>query len=57
MQKSGTILGRFGQPSEIADAVAFLMSDDARFITGVNLPVEGGAYWFRGGNRMIGKRF
>lgn len=56
MQKSGTILGRFGQPSEIGDAVAFLLSDDARFITGVNLPVEGGAYWFRGGNRMIGKR-
>lgn len=57
MQKSGTILGRFAEPSEIGDAVAFLLSDDARFITGVNLPVEGGAYWFRGGNRMIGKRF
>lgn len=56
MQKSGTILGRFAQPSEIGDAVAFLLSDDARFITGVNLPVEGGAYWFRGGNRLIGKR-
>ena len=57
MEKSGTILGRFGQPSEIADAVAFLLSDEARFITGVNLPVDGGAYWFRGGNRLIGKRF
>jgi meso-butanediol dehydrogenase / (S,S)-butanediol dehydrogenase / diacetyl reductase len=56
MQKSGTILGRFAEPSEIGDAVAFLLSDDARFITGVNLPVEGGAYWFRGGNRLIGKR-
>lgn len=56
MQKGGTILGRFGQPGEIADAVAFLLSDEARFITGVNLPVDGGAYWFRGGNRMIGKR-
>ena len=56
MQKAGTILGRFAQPSEIGDAVAFLLSDEARFITGVNLPVEGGAYWFRGGNRMIGKR-
>lgn len=56
MEKSGTILGRFAQPSEIADAVAFLLSDDARFITGVNLPVDGGAYWFRGGNRQIGKR-
>jgi NAD(P)-dependent dehydrogenase (short-subunit alcohol dehydrogenase family) len=56
MEKSGTILGRFAQPSEIGDAVAFLLSENARFITGVNLPVEGGAYWFRGGNRMIGKR-
>lgn len=56
MQKSATILGRFAQPSEIGDAVGFLLSDDARFITGVNLPVEGGAYWFRGGNRLIGKR-
>jgi meso-butanediol dehydrogenase/(S,S)-butanediol dehydrogenase/diacetyl reductase len=56
MEKGGTILGRFAQPSEIADAVAFLLSDDARFITGVNLPVDGGAYWFRGGNRMIGRR-
>ena len=56
MEKSGTILGRFGQPSEIADAVAFLLSDDGKFITGVNLPVDGGAYWFRGGNRLIGKR-
>jgi NAD(P)-dependent dehydrogenase (short-subunit alcohol dehydrogenase family) len=56
MQKSATILGRFGQPSEIGDAVAFLLSNEGRFITGVNLPVDGGAYWFRGGNRMIGKR-
>jgi len=56
MQKAGTILGRFGQPAEIGDAVAFLLSDEGRFITGVNLPVDGGAYWFRGGNRVIGKR-
>jgi len=56
MEKSGTILGRFGQPEDIADAVAFLLSDHGKFITGVNLPVDGGAYWFRGGNRLIGKR-
>jgi NAD(P)-dependent dehydrogenase (short-subunit alcohol dehydrogenase family) len=56
MEQAGTILGRFGQPEEIADAVNFLLSDEARFITGVNLPVDGGAYWFRGGNRAIGKR-
>ncbi|KCZ94220.1 SDR family NAD(P)-dependent oxidoreductase [Hyphomonas johnsonii] len=56
MQKAGTILGRFGQPAEIADAVAFLLSDEGQFITGTNLPVDGGAYWFRGGNRLIGMR-
>jgi NAD(P)-dependent dehydrogenase (short-subunit alcohol dehydrogenase family) len=34
--------GRCGVPSYIADAVAFLLSEDARQITGVNLPVDGG---------------
>lgn len=36
-------LGRVGEPEDIAAAVAFLASDDASWITGVNLPVEGGA--------------
>lgn len=35
-------LGRPGEPEDIASAIAFLASDDARFITGVNLPVDGG---------------
>lgn len=37
-----TPLGRMGQPSDIADAVAFLVSDDARWITGEVIPVTGG---------------
>jgi len=35
-------LGRVGQPKEISEAVVWLCSDSASFITGVNLPVEGG---------------
>jgi 3-oxoacyl-[acyl-carrier protein] reductase len=33
---------RNGEPNEIAGAVAFLLSDDASYITGVTLPVDGG---------------
>jgi NAD(P)-dependent dehydrogenase (short-subunit alcohol dehydrogenase family) len=35
-------LGRVGKPEEIAEAVAFLLSDQAAFITGAALPVDGG---------------
>lgn len=35
-------LGRIAQPSEIAQAVAFLLSDEASFITGTTLRVDGG---------------
>jgi 3alpha(or 20beta)-hydroxysteroid dehydrogenase len=37
-----TPLGRLGEVAEIADAVVFLASDGARFITGAGLPVDGG---------------
>jgi NAD(P)-dependent dehydrogenase (short-subunit alcohol dehydrogenase family) len=35
-------LGRHGQPADIADAVAFFASDDARWVTGQTLEVNGG---------------
>ena len=39
----GTIpMKRFGRTEEVASAVAFLASDDASYITGIDLPVDGG---------------
>jgi 3-oxoacyl-[acyl-carrier protein] reductase len=39
---SQTPLGRLGQPQDIADVVAFLVGDDAHWMTGQNLQVNGG---------------
>ncbi len=36
-------MGRVGEPHEVAAAIVFLASSAASFITGVNLPVDGGA--------------
>jgi len=38
------LLGRIGQPQDVADCVAFLCSDEARFITGEVIRVDGGQY-------------
>jgi 3-oxoacyl-[acyl-carrier protein] reductase len=35
-------MGRDGQPEEVGGAVAYLVSDDAAYVTGVELPVDGG---------------
>lgn len=35
-------MGRTGQPEEIADPVVWLLSDEARYVTGHTFPVDGG---------------
>ncbi|MCV7073919.1 SDR family oxidoreductase [Mycobacterium rufum] len=44
MMIADTPLGRLEQPEDVARAVAFLVSEDARFITGEALAVNGGAF-------------
>lgn len=41
-RRSRLIVDRFGDPSDVGAAVAFLMSDDASFITATTLEVDGG---------------
>jgi NAD(P)-dependent dehydrogenase (short-subunit alcohol dehydrogenase family) len=39
-----TPLGRLEEPDDVATVVAFLVSDDAAFVTGESVAVNGGAY-------------
>ena len=39
-----TPLGRLGKPEDVADAVRFLVSEQAAYITGQDIPVNGG-FW------------
>jgi len=41
---AGIPVGRLGSPADIARAVVFLSADDAGYITGANLPVNGGYF-------------
>jgi acetoacetyl-CoA reductase len=41
---AGIPVGRLGEPSEIARVVDFLCADDSGFITGANIPVNGGYF-------------
>jgi NAD(P)-dependent dehydrogenase (short-subunit alcohol dehydrogenase family) len=40
--KEETSLGRFGSPDDVASVVAFLVSEDSKFMTGGHLKVDGG---------------
>ena len=40
-----TLLGRLGQPQDIAEVVTFLASEEARWITGQNIHANGGMGW------------
>jgi NAD(P)-dependent dehydrogenase (short-subunit alcohol dehydrogenase family) len=44
------MLGRAGRPEEVAAAALFLASDDASFVTGHSLVIDGG---FSAGRRLI----
>lgn len=49
-------LSRPGRPEDIAGAIAFLASDDAAYVTGVNFPVDGGVTAHTGQPDFIARR-
>jgi NAD(P)-dependent dehydrogenase (short-subunit alcohol dehydrogenase family) len=48
---SSTLLGRLGRAEDIADVAVFLASDESSFMTGCDIPVDGGLLAKRPGTR------
>lgn len=56
LTRSWLPLGRFGTPEDHAGVVAFLVSDDSRFVTGHTIPVDGGTLAASGWYGRTGER-
>ena len=41
--EAGTPLGRVGEPGEVSELIAFLLSDRASYLTGLNVVLDGGS--------------
>jgi NAD(P)-dependent dehydrogenase (short-subunit alcohol dehydrogenase family) len=51
----GIPLGRIGQPRDVADVIAFLLSDEARYVTGVDIAVDGGLLTSLAASRLLSR--
>lgn len=52
--RSRTLVGRVGEPHEVAELVCFLASDEAAFVNGVTWLIDGGALAWRDTRELIG---
>ena len=55
-ERAATLLGRMGRPSDIARVVAFLVSDDAAYLTGALIAADGGRLLSRKPDPLIPRR-